>query len=277
MATKKRVLPLWFRMAAGYYKDDAILTAGEAAEILFVRALGYAKEQDTDGFISARSLPLIVQTRAKQRIARLVEAGLWVEVEGGWQIPKWELWQETKEQIEANREAARERAKRSRANRKKDDVSRVTHAHVTQQETETETETEKRAAAAAAARADAAAAAAIIADDLPVPVAILRSRLQSYAALSALRFDRLREDQVNQLLDLIALHGDQKLVDVALRTVRTPPPVSVAAFLGTWAALPAPGQTLAVVRDPKCALPGHQGTTRHCVQCASEVKAGGDQ
>lgn len=271
----KRQLPLWYRMAAGYYKDDAVITAGEAAEVLFVRALGYSKEQDTDGFISTNALPWIVKTKAKQRVVALVAAGLWVEVDGGWRISNWALWQETREQIEANREAARERAKRSRANRKKADVSRVTHAHVTQQETETETE--KRAAAAAAAREDAdnAAAAAVIADDIPTPLAIFRSRFQSVAALQTIRFDQLRPEQLDQLADLIAMHGDQKLIDIAIRTLRVPPPVSVSAFLGTWAALPAPGQRLAVVKDAPCTLPGHQGTTRHCKECASEAHAGG--
>lgn len=273
----KRVLPLWYRLAAGYYKDDAVITAGEAAEVLFVRALGYSKEQDTDGFISVNALPWIVKTKAKQRAAALVATGLWVEVEGGWRISNWALWQETKEQIEANREAARERAKRSRANKKNRDVSRVTHAHVTQQETETEKEIEAAAAAAAREDADAAAVAALIADDLPTPLAIFRSRFQAIGALQTIRFDQLRPEQVHQLISLIDLHGDQRLIDIAVRTLRVPPPVSVSAFLGTWAALPAPGQTLAVVRDPKCTLPGHQGTARHCKECASEALAGGGQ
>jgi hypothetical protein len=268
-----RHLPIWFRTAAGYYKDEAVLAAGEAAEVLFVRALGYSKEQNTDGFISALALPLIVQTRAKQRVAALLAEELWVEVPGGWRIKNWERWQETLEEIEANRADARERQRKSREKRRKTGASRVTHASVTPPETEVETETED--AAAAASRADAAAAAAAIANDLPTTVAILRSRLQSYAALAALRFDQLRPAQIDQLIDLIALHGDQRLVDVALRTVRTPPPVSVAAFLGTWAALPAPGQTLAVVRDQRCDLPGHQGTTRHCIECSAEAHAGG--
>lgn len=269
----KRSLPTWLRLAAAYYEDPDVIDAGEPAEVLFIRGLGYAKRQGTEGFIPAQALPYIVQSRAKQRVARLVQVGLWIEVEGGWRIRRWDLWQDSLEEIEASREGARERQRKSRANRKTNGgVTRDSHVgHAADTDTDTDTED----AAAAASRADAAAAAAALADDLPTTVAILRSRLQSYAALSALRFDQLRPAQVDQLIDLIALHGDQRLVDVALRTVRTPPPVSVAAFLGTWAALPAPGQTLAVVRDQRCTLPGHQGTTRHCVECSAEAHAGG--
>jgi len=49
-------------------------------------------------------------------------------------------------------------------------------------------------------------------------------------------------------------------------------PVAFAqAWLPSWRQIRQPGR-LAVVADP-CTEPGHQGTTHHCVQCASERKA----
>lgn len=120
----------------------------------------------------------------------------------------------------------------------------------------------------AAAAADAAAAA----EKLPTSIAILRDKLHTHTALQALRFDGLTGEKQDWLLDLIQEHGDQKLIDTALRTLRTPPPVHVSAFLGTWAALPEPGQRLRVVEAECDVHPGQ--TASRCSGCAADRLAG---
>lgn len=271
----------WVKLSTRYYDDPKVIAAGPEAEVLFTRALAYCGAHETDGVILDAALGRLMRRGARKAAERLVSVGLWCVIPGGWVIVSWADWQTTAERIQADRAAARERQRRSRDRKKNDGhgVSRVTHgvthAEVTVAEVEEEVEEEAAAAAAAREDADNAAAAAVIADDIPTPLAIFRSRFQSVAALQTIRFDQLRPEQLDQLADLIAMHGDQKLIDIAIRTLRVPPPVSVSAFLGTWAALPAPGQRLAVVKDARCTLPGHQGTTRHCKECASEAHAGG--
>ena len=111
--------------------------------------------------------------------------------------------------------------------------------------------------------------------DPSVPIEILASKLRQHTPLAGLRTDKLRPDQAAEIETLIDLHGDQRLVDQALTVLRRDhPPQTIQAFLGAWLAMPPAGQHLAAVPDPTCTLPGHTGTTRHCVQCASETKAG---
>lgn len=125
----------------------------------------------------------------------------------------------------------------------------------------------------AAAAADGAAAASPAGDDIPTSLAILRDKLRAHTPLRALRFDKLRPDHVDQLARLIELHGDGPLVEIAVRTLRPTPPVHVTAFLGTWAAMPPPGQRLAAVKEPECS--DHPGKpARTCSGCAADRLAG---
>lgn len=133
---------------------------------------------------------------------------------------------------------------------------------------------DRTTAAAAAVPTNHAAAAA---DDgaLPATVDILRARLQEFTPLRALRFDTLTTDQVSRLEALIALHGDGMLVETAKRTCRPVPPVSVAAFLGTWEALPAPGQRLRAINGTTCGRAGHDHEPAdRCRLCAADRLAG---
>ena len=47
----------WVKLATNYYNDPALMRAGEAAEVLFTRALAYAGDQETDGVIPTEALP----------------------------------------------------------------------------------------------------------------------------------------------------------------------------------------------------------------------------
>ena len=254
----------WVKLDTTFYLDAAIVRAGEAAEVLFVRAMAYCGDQENDGLVEREILPRLCPNRGAARAAALVREGLWEVVPEGWRFASWSRHQRTREQMEAERVASRARKAKSRAGHAV--THAVTPAGVTQQRRE-----EKRRTAAAAA--DDAAAAAPIDPTLDV----FRSKIQAHTRLQALRFDTLGPKQSELLISLIEKHGDDRLVKVALDTCKATPPVHVSAFLGTWEALPAPGVRLAAVEQRFC--PTHDWVRLSpagvCTSCASERLAEG--
>ena len=252
----------WVKLDTTFYLDAAIVRAGEAAEVLFVRAMAYCGDQENDGLVEREILPRLCPTRGGSRAAALVREGLWEVVPAGWRFVSWSRHQRTREQVEADREASRRRQARRRS---QDTSHAVTNAVTTPEVTEQRREEERRTAAAAA---DGAAAAALIDPTLDV----FRAKIQAHTRLQALRFDTLGPEQTQLLVALIDKHGDDRLVKVALDTCKPTPPVHVSAFLGTWEALPAPGVRLAAVEQRFC--PTHDWVRLTpggaCTACASE-------
>ncbi|MCW2757009.1 MAG: hypothetical protein JWO46_755 [Nocardioidaceae bacterium] len=252
----------WVKLASTYYNDPALMRAGEAAEVLFTRGLAYAGCHETDGIIPREVLPRLTPTRAPARARALVAEGLWSVVPQGWRIVAWDRHQVTGGELQKRREATRTRVARHRA-RSSAVSSGVTNASVTPTEVEEEVD--------AAAAATGAAAAAV---SLPPSIDILRRKLQGITALQALRFDTLTAEQATELDELIHLHGDERLAEIALTTLRGNGPTFVTGFIGTWRALPPPGHRVHAVPEPPCLERGHSGTVRHCIQCAADAKAG---
>ena len=248
----------WVKLDSTYYLDVAIVRAGEAAEVLFVRAMAYCGDQENDGLVEREILPRLCPTRGRSRAAALVREGLWEVVPAGWQFASWTRHQRTREQMDAEREANRLRKAKSRA---KEDGHAVSHAVTPAGVTEQRRGEEMRG--------DAAAAAAAPIDPI---LDVLRAKLQAHTRLQALRFDTLSDDQSRLLVALIDKHGDDRLVKVALDTCKPIPPVHVSAFLGTWEALPAPGVRLASVEQRFC--PTHDWVRLTpggaCTACASD-------
>ena len=253
----------WVKLDTTFYLDAAIVRAGEAAEVLFVRAMAYCGDQENDGLVEREILPRLCPTRGRTRAAALVREGLWEVVPEGWQFASWSRHQRTREQMEAERVASRSRKARSRAGHAV--TPAVTPGGVTQQRRGEERRT-------AAAAADAAAAAPI-----DPTIDVFRAKIQAHTRLQALRFDTLGPKQSQLLVALIDKHGDDRLVKVALDTCKATPPVHVSAFLGTWEALPAPGVRLAAVEQRFCRDHpwSRLTTTGVCQACASERLAEG--
>lgn len=110
-----------------YFDDDAIMEAGEDAELLFVRMLAYAARiPQTEGFIADRVvlsrlgiLPresgngtgtdagTVPGTDAGSRAGKLVEVGLLTREPGGYRIRSWLKW--NRSAAESSREQARDR------------------------------------------------------------------------------------------------------------------------------------------------------------------------
>jgi hypothetical protein len=73
----------WLKLDDGFYDHPKVLQAGNEAVGVFCRGLSYCGKQLTDGFIPkgiARSLG------KPKAIAALMAAGLWEEIEGGYQV-----------------------------------------------------------------------------------------------------------------------------------------------------------------------------------------------
>lgn len=91
-------------LSSRYYKDDAVILAGERAELLYVRGLAFCAEVLTDGFISDAQLARFVGaglSGVKARATRLVDCDLWQrdDESGGYWVLSWLKWNQSKDEI----------------------------------------------------------------------------------------------------------------------------------------------------------------------------------
>lgn len=99
-------------MDVNYADDPRVISAGEPAEVLFIRALCVAKRTMSDGFVDKVQLVRFGLADIDDRVARLVDVGLWDPVildDGGdgttgeiagYQVRSWLKWNASAEQIE---------------------------------------------------------------------------------------------------------------------------------------------------------------------------------
>lgn len=98
-------------LASAYYLDDAVMAAGEKAEVLFCRALAFSSNADADGFITDRQVTALAVglSSIKARIDALIREELWERVDGGYQVRSWLKWNKPAEEIGRYRKNDRER------------------------------------------------------------------------------------------------------------------------------------------------------------------------
>ena len=72
---------------------------------VYTFALGYSGQHGLDGHIPRIALPIIHATPTIA--AQLVDAGLWIAVDGGWHINGWDEYQPTSAEAKQRREKAR--------------------------------------------------------------------------------------------------------------------------------------------------------------------------
>lgn len=106
------------KLLSKYASDDAIIAAGEKAELLFVRGLAFCATSDSDGYITEGQVERVVgagMRDAKARARTLVQHGLWVAADGGYQIRSWTKIHESAEEKGRVRATDRERKRAERA------------------------------------------------------------------------------------------------------------------------------------------------------------------
>lgn len=105
----------WIKLDDTFPDHPKVLDAGDEASWLFVCALCYCSRHLSDGFIPEGAVGRLTGlSRLQRHVTRLLDVGLWVRADGGYRVHGYSEWQRTRESIEAEREAGKERAKRSR-------------------------------------------------------------------------------------------------------------------------------------------------------------------
>lgn len=106
----------WIKLDDQFPDHPKVAQAGALAELLYVNALAYASRYLTDGFIPHAIVAKLVVwdfegAPSNYDLAeRLVAAGLWELVEGGYRIHDYLDYNPSREQVFAEREIARRRA-----------------------------------------------------------------------------------------------------------------------------------------------------------------------
>lgn len=101
----------WAKIDDRANEHRKLLDAGAEACWLWTCGLMYANRQPArDGRIPARMLPMLYPfppARIPKLSAKLVEVGLWVRTDDGFEIHQFRQWNKTKEQLDSEREATR--------------------------------------------------------------------------------------------------------------------------------------------------------------------------
>lgn len=110
----------WFKVDDHLHAHRKAVLAGTEAMGLWVLAGSWSAAEESDGWVPGYMLARLAGGNADQLAERLVTAGLWHpdEHDGvtGYRFHQWAEHQPTRAQLEAKREAQRERMRRVRAN-----------------------------------------------------------------------------------------------------------------------------------------------------------------
>lgn len=110
----------WVKLSTRYYADPKVAALDDAAEVLFVRGLAYAGDQETGGFIPDALVPQLARRRRYDGcVDALVGSGLWTRAPGGYRMPAWSSWQDQLDVLADRRAADRERKRLKRAEQRK--------------------------------------------------------------------------------------------------------------------------------------------------------------
>lgn len=103
---------MYVPLDVNFMRDPRIRRAGPDAEILYVRALAYAKGGETNGMVYDYDLDVIGVglTKLTARVDRLVTEKAWETRDGGWFICGWFNWNESVEALREKRKKKSEGA-----------------------------------------------------------------------------------------------------------------------------------------------------------------------
>lgn len=126
----------WFKIDDSMWSHPKVMLCSDAAIALWARAGSFSCDKLTDGFIHRAYLPSLRAT--EKAAAELVAAGLWEPVDDGWRFHDWADYNETGDEVEAKKAAARERMRRVRANNKRTKQERSPSVRANEARTEPE-------------------------------------------------------------------------------------------------------------------------------------------
>lgn len=112
------------KIAVGLREHPKVLQAGDDGGWLFVCAIMWSKEHDTDGFVPAYALTRLTGLKQPSKIAaRLVAAGLFEVADGGWMVHDYlEIQESSQKRRDAGRKAAEARWEKERAKQTQNDT-----------------------------------------------------------------------------------------------------------------------------------------------------------
>ena len=139
---------LYVPLFVGFSRDPKLRRAGTGPELLFLRAIAYVKENETDGLVPDYDLPVVAVglNDPEGYAAALVREGAWEVADGGWRILAWHRWNEAQEALDRKRDLARQRQARRRDRQSvtrdsdRDSHTDVTRGHANKVEVEVEAE-----------------------------------------------------------------------------------------------------------------------------------------
>lgn len=242
---------MFIKLSVHYYDDVVLASLEDAHEVMFTRGLAYCGRTPTGGLILRSKVLELTRKTTQAQALRVAERlcqpvgdfeGPWVKVAAGYQVRNWSHYQDQLDQIESRRKADRER-KRSERQRK---TVRGTSRDMSQDESRDVTggDKEREGDAAAAARGGSV--------DLPGDLLVLRTKFREWTALAEVSWSSLKADQVAEISQLIATHGDTRLLETAKATHRSA--AFVQAFIPTWRDLAGP--RLVAADEPRCDVCG---------------------
>jgi hypothetical protein len=106
----------WFKVDDAFHGHPKVMELSPAAVGVWTLAGSWCANYLTDGEIKMNVVRRF--GASDEMIRELVEAGLWIDVGGAYQFKDWAEYQPLKEEVEAERNAARERMKEVRARKK---------------------------------------------------------------------------------------------------------------------------------------------------------------
>ena len=104
----------WFRIDDILAFHPKVLAAGNAAVGLWVRAGAWSMQNLTDGFVPHAAAK---QIGSRSEAKRLVDCGLWIEKDDGYEFHEWDQRQPSRAKVKADREANAERLRKWRKRR----------------------------------------------------------------------------------------------------------------------------------------------------------------
>lgn len=103
----------WIRLEDDFPHHPDVWTLPPQSAWLFVAGLCYSRHYLTDGFIGEDVLELVCRGAHPKHVVPLIPAH-WQKVDGGWRIVNYDKYQQTKAEVEEQRESSRARSRRHR-------------------------------------------------------------------------------------------------------------------------------------------------------------------